>query len=29
MQPLDEIRAMYAADPNDDLRQLIAFIEGY
>lgn len=26
--PIDEIRAMYAANPNDDLRRLLAYLDG-
>ena len=26
--PVDEIRAMYAAHPNDDLRRLLAYLDG-
>lgn len=27
--PVDEIRAMYAAYPTDDMRRLLAYVEGY
>lgn len=29
MTPVDEVRAMFAADPNDDMRRLLAYLEGY
>lgn len=29
MSPIDELRAMYMANPNDDMRRLIAYVDGY
>jgi hypothetical protein len=28
MNPIDEIRAMYAADPNDDMLRLLSYLDG-
>jgi hypothetical protein len=29
LNPVDQVRAMYAANPTDDMRRLIEYIEGY
>jgi hypothetical protein len=29
MTPIDEVRAMFAANPTDDMRRLVAYLDGY
>lgn len=29
MSPIDEIRAMFQANPSDDMRRLVAYLDGY
>lgn len=29
LTPIDEIRAMFAANPSDDMRRLVAYLDGY